>query len=213
MIGVFVVSETRLYRDGVAGALARSEHFDVVGTAADLATAVAQVSALCPRPVVVLVDHSIAEGAGAVAELQRAAPGVRVLAIAARSAEGDVIAWAEAGAAGFLPHEASLDDLMAGVVAVANGRGMCSPDVAAVLLRRVASLAEQRRPVKGLGELTGRERQVAALLQEGLSNKEIALRLRIQVPTVKNHVHSVLEKLQVRRRGEAASRLRGDRTV
>jgi two-component system, NarL family, nitrate/nitrite response regulator NarL len=202
-VAVFVVSRTRLYREGIAAAL--REHFTVVGAAADLEAAVGRLKRLAAD--VVLLDHAIPEGARAVIALRDHSP-ARVLAVAASERETDVIPWAEAGAAGFLGHDASLDELISAVAAVAAGRAACSPHVAAVLLSRVAMLADARRPGPALGDLTQREREVAELLERGLSNKEIATHLTIEVATVKNHVHNVLEKLQVRRRGEAASLLR-----
>jgi ATP/maltotriose-dependent transcriptional regulator MalT len=83
--------------------------------------------------------------------------------------------------------------------------------VTAVLLRRVASLGTERR-VDDRSGLTRRERQIVGLIGRGLSNKEIAGALRIEVPTVKNHVHNILEKLHVHRRAEAvtAARARGE---
>jgi two-component system nitrate/nitrite response regulator NarL len=143
MVGIFVVSETRLYREGLARALADEDRFEIVGAAADLASAIALIARLSPLPDVVLLDHAIPEGAGAVRDLQRASPGLRVLAIAVRELESDVIPWAEAGAAGFLPHEASFDDLVAGLTAVAEGAGLCSPRVAAVLLKRLVAGARR----------------------------------------------------------------------
>jgi two-component system nitrate/nitrite response regulator NarL len=208
VIRLFVVARTRLYREGIARALDEDDRFHVSGTAADLSNAIDTLAHLTVLPEVVLIDHAIAEGAEAVRHLHRASPELRVLALAVREAEGDVLPWAEAGAAGFVSHDASFDDLTAGVTAVAEGWGLCSPRVARVLLNRVASLAAKRRPTMSLEELTRREREVALLLEEGLSNKEIAHRLWIQVATVKNHVHSILEKLEVQGRGEAASVVR-----
>jgi DNA-binding NarL/FixJ family response regulator len=91
---------------------------------------------------------------------------------------------------------------------VTRGEFLCSPGTAATLLRRVAALAAERHTADNGARLTPREQQVVRLIDEGLSNKEIARRLSIEVRTVKNHVHSILEKLQVRRRGEAAARMR-----
>jgi two-component system, NarL family, nitrate/nitrite response regulator NarL len=209
MTSLFVVAETRLYREGLADALARAGSLRVLGTAADVASAVAAFEDLRLRPEVALVDRTVPEGPSAVTALTRACPCVRVVAVAVRESDHDVIEWAEAGAAGFVPHDASLDQLMEGVHAVARGDGLCPPGVAATVLAALAALAAERRPPKpSLGELTRREREVALLLEEGLSNKEIAQRLSIEEPTVKNHVHHVLEKLAVRRRGEAASMVR-----
>jgi DNA-binding NarL/FixJ family response regulator len=72
------------------------------------------------------------------------------------------------------------------------------------MMRRLGALAAERAPIPPDVRLTRREREVAALMREDLSNKEIATRLHIEVATVKNHVHNVLDKLQVHRRGEAA---------
>lgn len=207
-IGVFVVAGTRLYREGVARALGQFGRLCVLGMAGDVPTAIEAIGKLVSRPDVVLLDHALPEGAGAARQLRETFPGLRVVAVAVGEAEDDVIPWAEAGAIGFIPRDASLDDLVVGVVAVADGCGFCSPRVTAVLLRRMASMAESRCPASKLSGLTAREREVALLLAKGLSNKEIARSLKIQLATVKNHVHNVLEKLEVRRRGEAASVLR-----
>jgi DNA-binding NarL/FixJ family response regulator len=84
--------------------------------------------------------------------------------------------------------------------------------MAAALFRRLATLAAGRAPAAGAQQLTTREREILRLIDGGLSNKEIAGRLSIEVATVKNHVHNILEKLHVRTRTEAAARLR-DRPV
>jgi len=89
-----------------------------------------------------------------------------------------------------------------------RGEAVCSPRVAGALLRRIAALATDGRSDRVPAHLTKREREIMGLIDEGLSNKEIAKRLRIEVATVKNHVHNILEKLQVHRRGEAAARVR-----
>jgi DNA-binding NarL/FixJ family response regulator len=81
---------------------------------------------------------------------------------------------------------------------------VCSPQIAATLFRRVAALAGDRSPPASLGGLTEREREILTLIEHGCSNKEIARQLRVKVTTVKNHVHNILEKLGVSRRGAAA---------
>src|SRR2546421_13075479 len=121
---------------------------------------------------------------------------------------GDVLASAEAGAIAYVPREASLEDLVAVIECAVRGEAVCSPRVAGALLRRIAVLATDGRSDRVPARLTKREREIMGLIDEGLSNKEIAKRLRIEVATVKNHVHNILEKLQVHRRGEAAARVR-----
>src|SRR5881296_1366294 len=110
---------------------------------------------------------------------------------------------------------AALPDLQADVILVdmampeSRGVAICSPRVAACLLRRVAALAAGHGGDLPRAQLTNREREIVRLIDNGLSNKEIARALGIEVATVKNHVHNILEKLQVHRRGEAAARVRG----
>ncbi len=83
---------------------------------------------------------------------------------------------------------------------------LCTPRIAALLLRRVAEAAAPRS--SGLERLTPRETEIVDLIEQGLSNKQIARRLSIELATVKNHVHNILEKLEVARRGEAVARVR-----
>jgi DNA-binding CsgD family transcriptional regulator len=119
------------------------------------------------------------------------------------------VACAEAGVVGYVGAEGSLDDVTAAIEGAARGEPRCTPQVVAALLRRVAALAGEVRPTRvGLPALTGREHQVVALIEAGLSNKEIARRLHVEVATVKNHVHNILKKLQARSRVEIVARVR-----
>jgi DNA-binding NarL/FixJ family response regulator len=119
--------------------------------------------------------------------------------------ESEIVACAEAGVSGYHLRAESLADLLSLMSRVAGGESLCSPKVSAILLRRLSTLASQRQPeVKEL-VLTTREIQILRLLESGLSNREIADRLYIALHTVKNHVHSVLTKLGVSTRGEAAA--------
>ncbi len=130
------------------------------------------------------------------------------MALAVSEVESDVLAWAEAGVVGYVPREASLEDLVSTIEAVVRGELRCSPRIAATLFRRVTKLSANRRHTPQGIHLTPRELEILDLIDHGLSNKQIAGKLGIEVATVKNHVHNILEKLQVNRRGEAAARMR-----
>jgi DNA-binding NarL/FixJ family response regulator len=137
------------------------------------------------------------------------APATRVVVLGLPAGDQALLDCAEAGAAGYVSRDASLADLKAALQSAVLGELRCTPRDAAALLRRVALLAAQRSgPAPTGAALTQREVEIAGLIDGGLSNKEIARRLGIEVSTVKNHVHNILEKLQVHRRGEAVSQLR-----
>jgi DNA-binding NarL/FixJ family response regulator len=165
------------------------------------------------KPEVVLLDMSQPEAIPVARAIANAAPDAKVVALGLPESEQEVIACAEAGVAGFLAAESSLEDTLATIASAVVGEMLCTPRMAAVLVRRVATLAAARDPRRGDAQLTARELEIVDLIDRGLSNKEIAQQLHIEVATVKNHVHNVLEKLGVRRRSEAAATLRSQGTL
>ena len=207
MTRVFIISEIRLYREALARLIGRDKRLHVVGAAADVPAALECLGDLPEPPEAVLLDLPAPAGVEALPRLEAVAPTARVIVLnVADSDEQGVIAWAEAGVSGLLSRDIGLDDVAQAVTTTAEGGTVCSPRLAALLLRRVARTGGERRPAAS--PLTSREREIAELLEEGLSNKEIAARLRIELPTVKNHVHSILTKLKASRRGQAAAMLR-----
>ena len=204
MTRVLIVSDVRFYRDCLSQALQDWPHLRVVG-AVPHGEAAAR-SAKVQRPDVALLDLTLREGLGAVKAFRSAAPDPRVVLLAVPELEEEILACAEAGVAGYVPGSRSRISLSPS--SVGRGEVICSARVAGALMRRVAALASERRGLPGHEPLTSRELDVAALLEAGFSNKEIAGRLCIEVTTVKHHVHNILEKLCVSRRGEAAVKLR-----
>jgi two-component system, NarL family, nitrate/nitrite response regulator NarL len=207
MIRVAIVADTRLYREGLAQVLNRDSRLSVVATAARQEDALAALPQL--EADVILVDMAMPDGRSVVRVILERAPLGRVIALGVVEDDDDVLGCVEAGVAGYVPREASIDDLVTVIESVARGEAICSPRVAGSLLRRVAALAAGRGGELPRAHLTTREREIIRLIDQGLSNKEIASDLGIEVATVKNHVHNILEKLQVHRRGEAAARVRG----
>jgi DNA-binding NarL/FixJ family response regulator len=208
-IQLLIATEVRLYREGLAHGLARHEGLSIVGAAANGDETIAAAQRL--QPAVVLLDMSMARSTVLVGEIVNVSPGTKVVAFAVAGDESDVIAYAEAGVSGYVPRDGSITDLVAAVEGAANGEALCSPRVAARAFRRLAALSAAAPRAEDSPRLTAREQEVVALIDEGLSNKQIARRLYITLATVKNHVHNVLEKLHVERRGEAAAVLRSRR--
>jgi two-component system nitrate/nitrite response regulator NarL len=205
MTRIILIADTGFYRDGLAYVLPRRYGLEVVGVAASAAEAL-EVPLECP-PDLILVDMKMRQSFDVLRTLASRAPAVKVLALSVKERETDVLACIEAGAAGYVTHKASLDDVADSIERTTRDEPLASPQIVATLMRRVAALASHADGHHG-SALTSREFEIVGLIDEGLSNKEIAIRLSIEVATVKNHVHNILEKLQVSRRGEAAARVR-----
>src|SRR5262249_46648119 len=157
---------------------------------------------------VVLLNMSMPDGMAVLTAIRHAVPETPVVALAVSDLDDEIIACAEAGVAGCLLKGDSYADLLALITSVARGETWCSPRVAGALLRRVATLSHRPRTEPTDTRLTAREREVMQLVDEGLSNKQIARKLSIELRTVKNHVHHILAKYQVHRRADAAALFR-----
>ncbi|HEU6446658.1 MAG TPA: response regulator transcription factor [Gaiellaceae bacterium] len=204
---VFVVGRVRVHRESIAAALADVASVRVVGEAATLDDAVAELSGR-ERPAVALLDCPRL-GDLVVAAPLSSAPEAKLVCVGVPEDEG--VEWIEAGASGFVPPEGSLEDVIVALERVADDELAAPPRVAAHLATRVRHLAAGSARPSREERLTARETEVLDLLEEGLSNKQIARRLSIQEQTAKNHVHSVLRKLGVSRRAEAAAQRAGRR--
>jgi DNA-binding NarL/FixJ family response regulator len=209
MIRVLILAEILVYRDGLAQCLARVDGIDVVATASSWSEGRGLVDEL--RPDVLLVDIEMPECIGAIRLMTSGRPSLKVVALAVDEADDVVIACAEAGVAGYIARNQSLDDVIDAIRRVSHGEAPCSARIAAALLRRVNALAGP--PAASTERLTAREAQVVELIDRGLTNREIALSLCIEVATVKNHVHNILEKLNVSRRMDAVALMRGERRL
>jgi len=204
-INIMVVSDVRLYREGLADSLAQRHRLAVIATANNLddTTRLDELN-----PDVVVLDMSARGSLDAIRRVSASSARARIVAFAVEETERDVLLCAEAGASGYVACDGTMDDLVNTIHSVARGELLCSPRIAATLFRALHAQGSRPDGDRLALTLTAREREIAPLIDRGLSNKEIAAQLRIEVATVKNHVHNLLEKLQVASRGEAAARLR-----
>jgi two-component system nitrate/nitrite response regulator NarL len=201
-----ICSSIRLYGEGIAELLTR-RGFPVVGTAPTAEECVRVAGA--HASMAVLVDLAGTDGLAALERLATELPDAGIVALSVPEDEGTVIACAEAGATAYVSREETADDLDRALTCLALGGSACPPRLTAMLLRRLRATGAEGR-AKGharerVEHLTPREREVLRLMERGLSNKQIARELCIEIPTVKHHVHNILEKLDVRRRGEAVA--------
>lgn len=205
MIRVLVYTDQRFVGEALAVALGEYSGMRVVATALD----VHELPRLIRRcnPSVFVADTSVPGCLSTIRDVAMQDTAC-VVAVSVPETEHHIVECLEAGAAGYVVKNGSVEDIAKAIQRAVAGELLCEPRVAASLSRRAAGLACGLDLVTGKS-LTGRERQIVELIDQGLSNKEIARRLGIKIATVKNHVHSILEKLHVNRRGEAAALMRG----
>ncbi len=204
-IRIFIVDDNRLLREGLVSMLAEQEDLVVIGAAASGRQALEQIKDL--RPEVALIDIGMPgkDGIEVTQELRRDFPEVKVVILGMVDVTNEIMACIEAGAAGYVLKEASFDYLVETIRSVHRGESFCSPRMAASLFSRIPELAGEHLPriPRSSLKLTGRELEIINLIAEGLPNKEIAQRLSIEGQTVKNHIHNILDKLQLHNRLEA----------
>jgi DNA-binding NarL/FixJ family response regulator len=199
-----VVDDEELYRGGLIGLL-EPRGIRVIGEAGLAADAIRLATDL--HPDVVLMDLSMPgmSGIEATQRLAAAAPLVRVLVLTVMADDRYVMDALLAGASGYLLKDAAIEQIVDGIRAAARGESMISSRLAGHLIRRLREPAQFTPGITGAA-LTPREHEVLELLARGMDNHEIAKALYLSPHTVKNHVSSILVKLQVENRIQAAVR-------
>jgi len=202
-ISILIAVGVRLYREGLVAALNAQQHLRVAGSVATLLDA--QAAARTLHPNVLIVDVSLPNVCDAMSAVRGEHPDCRILAFAVREDIRAILDYAEAGADGFVTISGSISELVEAIERTAAGELLCSPRIAAQLLRRAAHRVKPGNEDDSARLLTMREQQIFSSLKQGLSNKQIAAALGIAEATVKNHVHHILEKLHVTSRSQAAA--------
>ena len=203
-VRVLVVDDHELFRRGIIELL-QERGIEVVGEAALGADAIRQASELGPG--VVLMDLSMPgmSGIEATQRMAAAAPLTRVLVLTMMAEDEYVMNALLAGACGYMLKDAPIDQIVDGIQAAARGESMISPRIASRLVHRLREPPELEPGLAG-APMTSRELEVLELLSRGLDNADIAQALFLSQHTVKNHVSSILIKLQVQNRIQAAVR-------
>ena len=205
---LLIVTDVRLYRDQLIEALGRGVAGATIESSPSGADAAARFTRAGADADIVLLDLRCRDSHRLLQAIAMLRPAGRLIVFAVDDDDAEVLACAEAGASAYVSSDATVEALVDAIETVARGDQHLPPRVAAALFRRLAVHDDADPDLSGSTSLTVRERQILALVVQGLSNKEMATALHIEVATVKNHVHSVLLKLRVRSRSEAAARVR-----
>lgn len=204
---VLVIEDNRLVREGLSAILETQPDFKV--TAAVEAEDVGLIQIQQTKPHVVLLDASLGNVSSnrVVESIRKTAPGTKVIVMDLLPAQQDVIAFIKAGASGFIVKDATVEEFVKTIRAVAEGAHVVPSSLTGTLLSHIAdqavihSLDSAAEAVR----MTNREKEITDLIAEGLSNKEIAQRLNLAEYTIKSHVHNILEKLALHSRLQIAA--------
>lgn len=198
-IRVGIVSDVELHARGLQHIIDSTHCAETVGVVVPVSRAIFHLRSM--QPEVVLIDADREQTVAVTLTIRHEMPNMRVVAITAKAGDSAVVRFAKAGVVGFVHSDSSPRELEDALRFVTEHGFCCPHSVTKVLLHylsseRIDHLVDQR--------LTRREREILSLVARGLSNKELAERLCIEVATAKNHVHNILEKLNVATRREAA---------
>ena len=204
VLRLLVVDDHEVVRQGLVALLERRAGFSVVagvGTAAEAITA-----ARTYLPDLVIMDVRLPDGSGieATREIRAENPAIRVVILTSYPDEEAVFAAIVAGASGYLLKQVRGRDLIAALEAVGRGESLLDPAVTEKVLERIRRIATGKY-VDELAQLTAQERKILALVAEGQTNKQIAGQVFLSDKTVKNYVSSILAKLNLQRRAQAAA--------
>lgn len=204
---IVLLTPTRLLADGLAACMDKRPEFTVVAVTNGFASLRPLLDAI-PTDIV-LIDVSLGIDLFDVRALATEHPGIALIALGLSEQRHDVIRCGQAGFAGYVARDASVEELCDALLDAATGRMVCSAEISGGLMRALfRGEAQAYSPAEADGSLTKREREVLQLIGQGLSNKEIARELCLSVATVKHHVHNVLDKLHLPCRAQAMRRVR-----
>jgi len=209
-IRVFLLDDHEIVRRGIADLLSVEPDIEIVGEASSAAEALHRIPAV--RPDVAVLDARLPDGSGidVCRDIRSSLPDTRCLILTSYDDNDAVFAAVMAGASGYLLKEVRGSSLLDAIRQVAAGRSLLDPNVTERLL---AKLREPAPVDDKLAELTPREREILELIADGMTNRQIGERLYLAEKTVKNYVSSLLAKLGMQRRTQAAvygSHLRGE---
>jgi DNA-binding NarL/FixJ family response regulator len=205
-IRILLIEDNRILREGITATI--NGHGDITVAAVSDGRDNTLTKARAVKPHVVLMDLGLdsQNSLDIVESVKKEFPKVKIIGMGLAPTQSDIMEFVQAGAEGFILKDATVEDVIKTIRAVARGQTVLPPPMTGSLFSQVAehALAKGKRNLKRAIRMTQREKEVIALIVEGMSNKQIADRLNIATFTVKSHVHNILEKLALHSRLQIA---------
>jgi DNA-binding NarL/FixJ family response regulator len=210
-IRLLIADDHALFREGLRALFSALPDIEVVGEAADGATAVTQVDTCQPDVVLMDINMPIVNGIEATRKILGTHPNLGIIMVTMLEDDASVFAAMRAGARGYVLKGAHHEEILQAIRAVAAGQAVFGPAIAVRMMNFFQGLNAAPRSenaAQSFPELTEREREVLKLMAQGVSNKAIAEKLVISMKTVSNHITNIFSKLQVADRAQAILRAR-----
>lgn len=211
-IKILLIEDNRILREGITVMINKHSDVTVAAVSDGRDDAIKKIHSI--KPQVVLMDLGIASknSLDIVRSIKIEYPEIKIVGMGLIASQTDIMEFVQAGAAGFILKDASLDEVIKTIRAVASGETILPPPMTGSLFLQVVehALVKGKRNLKGAIRMTQREKEIIALIVEGMSNKQISESLNIATFTVKSHVHNILEKLALHSRLQIASYARDE---
>ena len=205
-IKIFLIEDNRVLRDGIKAIINKQADLKVVAATAGNHGTLLKARTL--KPQVILMDLGLRSenGLRVVATLTEELPQTKVIGMGLVPSQQDIVELVQAGASGFILKDATVDDVLDTIRAVARGTKILPPLLTGSLFTHVVdhALRTGKGKLPDAVRMTKREREIIVLIAEGMSNKEIAQRLNLSTYTVKSHIHNILEKMALHSRLQIA---------
>ncbi len=213
-IRVLLIEDNRILREGISAMINKQR--DVIVAAVSDGRDNTLLKARAVKPHLVLMDLGLdsQNSLDVVQSVKKEFPGIKIIGMGLAPTQLDIMEFVQAGAEGFILKDATVEEVIKTIRAVVGGETVLPPPMTGSLFFQVAehAILNGKRKLKGAIRMTQREKEIIALIVDGMSNKQIAARLNIATFTVKSHVHNILEKLALHSRLQIASHARDEKT-
>lgn len=211
-IKIFLIEDNRILRDGITAMINKQGDINVAAVSDGRGDSMAKIRTIKPNVVLMDLGLDSQNSLEFVRALKKELPLTRIIGMGLTPTQSDILEFVQAGAEGFILKDARVEEALRTIRIVASGATVLPPPMTSSLFSQVAdhALLHGKKNLRGDIRMTQREKEVVAWIADGMSNKEIAVKMNIATFTVKSHVHNILEKLALQSRLQIAKYARDD---